>query len=42
MRMLIASEHKRLFLSVIAPADGITAATEENGNFGTSPFLEQL
>jgi len=42
MRMLIASEHKRLFLSVIAPADGTTAATVTNGDFGTSPFFGQL
>jgi hypothetical protein len=42
MRMLIAPEHERLFLGAIVPADGITAATVGNGNFGTSPFSGQL
>ena len=42
--MLIASAYTnigRLF-RVTVPADGITAATVENENFGTSPFFGQL
>jgi hypothetical protein len=42
MRMLIASEHERLFWSIVVPADGTTAATVGNGNFGASPFFGQL
>jgi hypothetical protein len=33
-------EHKSIFR--IVPADGTTAATVRNGDFGTSPFFEQL
>jgi hypothetical protein len=42
MRMLIASEHDAYFWSAIVPADGATAATVGNGNFGMSPFFGQL
>jgi hypothetical protein len=44
MRGLIASAYTNLslFQSVIVPADGATAATVRNGDFGTSPFFEQL
>jgi hypothetical protein len=31
-----------LFQKIIVPADGATAATVLNGDFGTSPFFEQL
>jgi hypothetical protein len=31
-----------LFQKFIVPADGATAATVRNGDFGTSPFFEQL
>ena len=44
MRVLIASAYTNLslFQNVIVPADGATAATVRNGDFGTSPFFEQL
>jgi hypothetical protein len=42
MRLLIASEHDTYFWSVIVPANGATAATVGNGNFGMSSFFEQL
>ena len=31
-----------LFQKIIVPAHGATAATVRNGDFGTSPFFEQL
>jgi hypothetical protein len=40
--MPIASITNVYFKSVIVPADGTTAATIRNGDFGTSPFFEQL
>ena len=42
--MQVASAHTNLslFQKVIVPADGATAATVQNGDFGTSPFFEQL
>ena len=44
MRLLIASAYTnlRLFQNIIVPADGTSAATMRNGDFGTSPFFEQL
>jgi hypothetical protein len=43
MRMLIASAYTNVyFQSGIVPADGTTAATVGNGDFGTSPFFGQL
>jgi hypothetical protein len=42
MRMLIASAYTNVyFQSGIVPADGTTAATVGNGDFGTSPFFGQ-
>jgi hypothetical protein len=38
--MALANESEIESLSV--PADGTSAATEGNGDFGTSPFYEQL
>jgi hypothetical protein len=34
--------HVISFQSIVGPADGALAATVENGEFGTSPFFEQL
>jgi hypothetical protein len=42
-RMLIASVTNIYFWrGIIVLADGTTAATAENGDFGTSPFFGQL
>jgi hypothetical protein len=41
--MLHGTRAKRRFiLSVIVPADGTSAATVRNGDFGTSPIFGQL
>ena len=37
-----SSLHKSIFRNVLVPADGTTATTVRNGDFGTSPFFEQL
>src|SRR4029077_3720776 len=43
MRMLIRIRTQTSIFGVfIVPADGTTAATAGNGNFGTSPFFGQL
>jgi hypothetical protein len=35
-------EYMSIFQNVLVPADGTTATTVRNGDFGTSPFFEQL
>ncbi len=40
--LMAPAPERNSILNVIVPADGTTAATVENGDFGTSPIFRQL